>query len=161
MKRAALLALLLTIITTGTVLAFTWQRGTVSLDAQAQLTNAIAAEHRRVCGGSLSVNSQLVWAARYKAQDMGYRGYFGHAYPDGSRTYHFYPRAGIPYSQAAEILAWNTYPDDLSAGVAFSAFMGSTSHRAAIRNCAYTRFGVGTFKVASGKHYYAVEFTRP
>ena len=162
MKRAAILALLLTIATTGTVLAaFSWTRGTVSTTTQGQLANAIAAEHLRVCGSALSTNGQLTWAARYKAQDMGYRGYFGHAYIDGSRTWSFYPRAGVSYTQAAEILAWNNYPDDISANAAYQAFMSSSSHRGAIRNCAYTRFGVGTFKVAGGKKYYAVEFTRP
>ena len=158
---AAPAALLLIILTAGIVLAFTWQTGTTNVDPEAQLRSKINAAHYRACGRYLTHDLRLRTAARYKSVDMAYHGYFAHAYPDGRRTWDFYPRAGIGYSRAAEILAWNTYPDNDAAKGAFSQFMGSTSHRGVILSCTYTRFGAGAFKAANGKRYFSVEFVRP
>jgi uncharacterized protein YkwD len=161
LRRLAIALLLVVLVPATALAALSWRTGTVNGDATNILRDRIAAEHKRVCGASLSHDSQLVWAARWKAQDMGYRGYFAHRTPDGKMVWDFYSRAGIPWRNAGEILAWNTYPDAESPGVAYRQFMDSSGHRARIRDCTYTRFGVGVFKVASGKKYYAVEFTRP
>jgi uncharacterized protein YkwD len=162
MKFKFLIGIVLALFISGTaVAAVSWVSGTVNQTAQDQLISLIKAEHDRVCSNSLSHNSQLVWAARYKAQDMVYRGYFSHASPDGKYIRQFYNRAGISWSSSAEILAYNSLPDSSSAKGAFNQFMNSTPHRNVIRSCTYTRFGVGVFKNKAGRKYYAVEFTRP
>lgn len=163
MRRRLLIAVLLVALFPATALAthFWWRAGTVHATPQNELRDLIAAEHRSACGSDLAHDAQLIWAARFKAQDMGYNGYFGHTTSSGKAMWDLYARAGVPWSSASEILAWNNYPDDSSAAAAFRAFMSSASHRSAIRNCTFTRFGVGVFRVAGGKKYYAVEFTRP
>lgn len=157
---AITLALVLTALLAGTALGATiWRGATVGVTEGYALRDLINAEHHRVCGSYLVNDAQLVWVARWKAQDMGYRGYFAHAALDGSHVWDFYDRVGIPWSKGTgEILAWNSYPDDYAASVAYSQFMASSSHRAAIRNCAFDRFGVGSFK-AGTKRLFAVEFT--
>lgn len=154
--------MLLALILPATTIAshISWRTATVNGPATYELRDLIKAEHKRVCGKTLTHDSQLVWAARYKAMDMGYRNYFAHKLQDGKMVWDFYATAGIPWRNGGEILAWNNYPNHDSARAAYRQFMGSSSHRAVIRDCTYTHFGVGAFKVASGKKYYAVEFTR-
>lgn len=156
---AAALALLLG---AGTVsAALIWGNATVNVTVQRQIEQLINAEHLRVCGKYLSHSSQLRTIARWKATSMGIRDRMSHYTVDGRRTFDFYAQAGIPKTYGAgEIIAVNNYPDDQTARVAFNGWMGSTSHRAAIRNCDYDRFGVGTFKTAGKSNkWYAVEFT--
>ena len=160
-RRALILAILLALIAAPVLAAGVWRRGTVNEDATTVLRDLIATEHHRACGRDLVHDSQLVWAARWKAQDMGYRGYFAHRDRTGHYTWHWYSRAGVSWrGGAGEIIAWNTYPDAESGEQAFRQFMGSRTHRALIQRCGYERFGVGTFR-AGDKRLYAVEFTDP
>lgn len=159
--RRVLAALVLTLVISGTAAAVdAWRTATVYLPAEATLRTLIANEHYRVCGRALGWDSQLIWTARWKVTDMGLRGYFAHGSTDGFRVWQGYARTGIPYTYAAEILALNYNSDDTAATAAFKAFMASSSHRAVIRSCTYTRFGVGAYK-AKTRHLFAVEFTRP
>lgn len=162
MKRALVTAVLLLVLATGTVsAAIVWRSATSNQGPEATLGNLIDAEHQRVCGRALSSDSRLVWMARYRSTDMVLAGYFGHRNPvTGKRVFDLMAKAGIGYSSAAEILAWNTYSDDESAVFAYSQFMGSSGHRAAIRSCTYTRIGVGDYRVGS-KRMYTVLFTEP
>jgi uncharacterized protein YkwD len=154
---------LLALLIVAPVFAATWRYATVSGTPEGVIRDLITAEHEARCAGSITADSQLIWAARYKAQDMAYRDRLSHAFVDGARMWDFYDRVGIPHSGgSAEILAWNTYPIDVSPTVAFNGWMGSSGHRAVIVSCTYTRFGVGAFlsKDKNGK-WYAAEFTRP
>lgn len=156
------LMLIVSLVGTGVALGATisWKKGTVNMDAATIMRDKIAARHTEVCGTSLVYDSQLIWIARWKAMDMGYRNYFGHKTPEGKYTREFFDRAGIPWRYGTgEILAWNSAADNDSPGMAFNQFMNSFPHRSVIQNCAYERFGVGTFKRADGHRYYAVEFT--
>jgi uncharacterized protein YkwD len=139
----------------------TWRTGTISRTAARELGNRIAAEHLRVCGRALVWDMQLRDVATWKAQDMGYHDTFSHRDEAGHVAWDFYARAGIPNAGgSAEIIAVNTWSVTDSPRVAFLGWMGSDSHRAAIRSCTYTRFGVGAFRTRD-KKWYAAEFTRP
>jgi uncharacterized protein YkwD len=144
------------------VAAIVWGNATVASGPEYDLGGRINAEHKRVCGGaSLSNDARLIWSARYRSSDMVMNGYFAHVNPwTGRRVWDLYKRVGIGYSFAGEIIAWNSYSDDQSALGAYNQFMGSTSHRAVIRDCHYTRIGVGAYK-AGTKRMFTVEFIRP
>lgn len=162
MKRALVAAVLLVALATGTVsAAIVWRSATTNSTAEAVLRYLIAAEHQRVCGSTLANDARLVWMSRYRSTDMVLNGYFAHTNPvTGKRVFDLMAKAGIGYSHAAEIIAWNTYSDDLSPKATYSQFMSSSGHRSAIRSCAYTRFGVGDYKVGT-KRMYAVLFIKP
>lgn len=143
-----------------------WVVGTPSLSYENVLWDLINDEHQRVCGAFLQGDVTLDSYSRYKAADMGWHNYFAHADESGQNYWQLYPFGGITYSgtNASEILAYNTYDDALSPGAAYNAFMASSPHRNAIRNCTFTEFGVGSFKQLNGttfKRYWAVEFIRP
>jgi hypothetical protein len=161
MKRAVALALLLLTFTAGPVMAaIAWRNATTNDAPEHQLAVLIVAEHERVCGSSLANDTRLVWTARYRATDMVLNDYFAHRNPWTQRRVFDHMRAaGITYAGAAEIIAWNSYPDDLSPGAAFVQFMDSASHRGAIQACAYTHRGVGAYK-AGTKRMYVVVFRR-
>lgn len=161
--RALFFGLLLLLLVTGIALAFSWNNASVSVTPESEIVTKIKAEHLRVCGEPLVVQSGLTWAARYKAQDMGYHDKMAHPLSDGRMIWEFYNEAGIswPYG-AGEIVAWNTYPDDQTASVAFNGWMNSPGHRAIIQNCDFDHFGVGAFKTKDGgtlSKWYAAEFT--
>jgi uncharacterized protein YkwD len=162
--RRLILPALLALTVSGAVHAGTgWRVGTVSRDAEHVIRALVVAEHFRVCGKTLRYDSQLVWAARYKAQDMGYRNRMSHTFLDGKRIWDFYAQAGVPRTYGAgEIIGVNTYPDLDSPRVMFRGWMNSTGHRAIIRNCDYDRFGIGAFQTRGGSEgtkWYAGEFT--
>lgn len=154
MKLAALLLAALTTIA--------WTNATTSTTPETTLAGAIVRAHARACGGAvLGHDTRLTWIARYRAIDMLANGYFDHTNPWTHRhSYDYMRRVGIGYHYAAEIIGWNSYPDDLAAGGAFNAFMRSSSHRAAILSCRYTRYGVGDYK-AYGHRMFVVLFIRP
>lgn len=159
--RAAVLAVLLLLLVGTNVLAagLLWRIGTISPSASEQLRNKINREHARVCDGrALVYDGRLAAAAKYKALDMGYRDYFAHQNPQGDRVWDGYDEAGIGWSLAAEIIAWNNSGDP--AARAFDQFMDSAEHRRAIRHCGYRRFGVGSFQTV-GRKLFAVEFIVP
>lgn len=141
-----------------------WVVGTPSFSYENVLADLISDEHARVCGVGLTQQVQLDSYARYKAADMGWENYFAHANEVGHNFWDLYPRGSIEWTAAGEILAWNTVEDALAPGNAYTQFMGSTAHKAAIQNCVYTQFGVGSFKAETStafKKYWAVEFIKP
>lgn len=165
MIQRVVLGTLLALVVTGTTMAaLGWRNATVSADAESTVASLIAAEHLRACGKAIRLNAQLTNAARFKAQDMGYRNRLSHAFVDGKRIWDFYAFAGIarPYG-AGEILAVNNVADGDSPRRAFHQWMESPGHRALIRTCGYDRFGVGAFQAKGGgdggSKWYAAEFT--
>jgi uncharacterized protein YkwD len=93
---------------------------------------------------------------------MAVRDYFSHTIKGTSyNVFHYlYPRYGIRWSRAGEIIAWNTYGDYASVGEAMRGWMASPGHRAIILDCRYTRMRVGSYKLGS-KHLYVALFIRP
>lgn len=147
----------------GMILAVTlaWGNATTSPVAEGQLGSLIARAHAQRCSGALVSDPRLVWLARYRAIDMLANGYFAHRNPwTLRRAWDYMRRVGIAYTYAAEIIAWNSYPNALAASEAFRVFMASASHRGAILSCRYTRFGVGDYK-ARGRKMFVVLFIRP
>ena len=163
--RALFFALIAVLSVTTSVMAVTlWQNATVAPSAEDYIRKHIAAEHYRVCGHAIVFNTKLSWASRYKAEDMGYRNKMSHPLIDGKMVWDFYNNAGIGWTYGAgEIVAWNNWPDDQSAAVAFKGWMNSDGHRAIIQNCDFDHFGVGVFKTkvggGEGGKWYAAEFT--
>ena len=138
-----------------------WRSATTNSGYEHVLRDLIAKEHYRVCKRSLAVDSRLVWMARYRATDMVLNKYFAHKNPwTGRKVWDLLRNAGISWSAGGENIVWNNYPDNLSPNAAMAQFMGSKGHRALIRSCTYTTFGVGGYKVGS-KHMYAVIFLKP
>lgn len=157
-------AIIILLLSSSVALALDWTNAHTSNTAEAQVSGLIQAEHLRVCGTSIGISYQLRDAARYKAQDMGYRNRMTHAFVDGKYIWDFYGFAGIARTYGSgEIIAWNNYPDDQSPTVAFNGWMGSSTHRAIIQSCAYDNFGVGAFQTkgggTEGGKWYAAEFT--
>jgi len=87
----------------------------------------------------------LVWSAEVAAvaqahsADMARRDFFDHINPDGKTPFDRLRRAGIPYSAAAENIAYGT----ASAKRVLELWLKSAGHRANIENCRYTHHGVG------------------
>jgi uncharacterized protein YkwD len=90
----------------------------------------------------LAWSGSLARVAQYRAQDMLNRNYFSHYDPSTGQLafvelLHLW---GIPYSSAAENIAWSTNP---SMAAINTMFMNSSGHRANILGAAYHRVGIG------------------
>ena len=48
--------------------------------------------------------------ARYRAEDMAAKNYFGHAPPDGCDYRCLFNKNGVSMAWSGEVIAWNTYP---------------------------------------------------
>jgi len=156
-----LLGPLLALVLVSSVAAVTeWHRARISGAAARELYALVNAEHKRACGSGLAWNLRLRDAARWKAADMGYHNLLSHADAAGKLTFQLYRSAGLGYSAAGEIIAWNSWPVSESVSVAFNSWMASDVHRAQIRSCTYTQVGLGAFR-AGDKKWYAAEFRKP
>lgn len=85
-------------------------------------------------------NDLLEKAAKLKAEDMAFRGYFSHNSPDGKTPWYWLEQVGYDYKYAGENLAVNFFE---SKDVA-DAWMNSPSHRANIVKKEYTEIGIAT-----------------
>lgn len=86
----------------------------------------------------LSINQNLVSAARAKAQDMIDKDYFAHNSPEGITPWYWIKKAGYSYSFAGENLAI----DFSSSSTIHSAWMASPSHRANILDSNFAEIGI-------------------
>ncbi len=57
----------------------------------------------------LTIDPSLSQVARYRAQDMASRSYFGHAPPDGCDYRCLFTKSSIPMAWTGEVIAWNNY----------------------------------------------------
>lgn len=90
----------------------------------------------------LKINPLLVLAAKYKADDMAAKSYFGHTSPEGLTPWVWFGKAGYSFSYAGENLAI----DFSESADVNTAWMNSTGHRANILNKNFTEIGVATAK---------------
>ena len=157
LTRSAFIALVLSITLAGTTLAFFWRSATLGSTSY-MTTQVIAAETAR-CGDAAAPNTQLIWLARFRVMDLAYRNYFSHTAPDRTSIFNYLTAAKIAWSSAAEVLAWNSYPDDVSEATAWRQLRNSAGHWAIITNCSWTRFGAASFRVGA-RHVYAIVFDR-
>ncbi len=100
--------------------------------------DAFGLRHIRMDGRIRSV-------AQARSLDMAERDYFDHLDPDGKWPWDHLNDAGIGYSEAGEIIAWNmTSPIDDAAATAVSQWMHSTmGHREQVLSGDHNYAGVG------------------
>lgn len=157
---AALLALLLVVQPAA---AWSWAPGSPSVDAERIVRQQINAA--RTARGlplvhwvTYSKRYELRRLVRWRARDMAVRGYFSHRIPPtGARVFDYLDNYGITrWYAAAEVLAWNNFPDALAPKAAVDMWMRSDSHRAALLTRRYNVFAAGTYKLADGRKFFVV-----
>ncbi|MFD7548263.1 CAP domain-containing protein [Streptomyces sp. NPDC059578] len=125
----------------------------------AQVTALVNAQRVRVGCRPVTVDPRLNRAAARHSQDMGLRGYFGHASPEGR---------GVGDRVTAAGYAWSVVGENVAAGprtarAAMDGWMASPAHRANILHCPFTHMGLGVDRAAEaadGPHWTQV-FARP
>jgi len=104
----------------------------------------------------LQFNDKLAATARGHAQDMALYDYCSHDRRDGRQFWQSIRASGYPVSKLAEnVAAGLTTPEE-----AFESLMGSSPHRANIKDPEFTQIGVGHAVSANGvyHHFWAQEF---
>lgn len=87
----------------------------------------------------LKLSQMLAEAARLKAEDMAYRGYFSHTDPEGILPWFWFEQVGYDYKYAGENLAINFSESK----EVMTAWLSSPAHRANILNNKYSEIGIG------------------
>lgn len=96
--------------------------------------------HRQSVGCEpLAWNPAVAGVAQRHSEDMVARAYFAHYNPEGESPFDRLQAAGIPYSQAAENIAYG-YP---SGAAVLEGWLNSPGHRANVENCGLSEHGVG------------------
>jgi uncharacterized protein YkwD len=97
-------------------------------------------DHRESAGcPRLTWNQDVALVALAHSEDMVERGFFDHTNPDGESPFDRLQNAGIPYSGAAENIAWGYS----TATAVLEGWLNSSGHKANIENCSLTVHGVG------------------
>ncbi|MFD5553905.1 CAP domain-containing protein [Streptomyces sp. NPDC127068] len=125
----------------------------------AQVTALVNAQRVRVGCRPVTVDPRLNRAAARHSQDMGLRGYFGHASPEGRSVGDRVTAAGYAWSVVGE----NVAAGPRTARAAMDGWMASPGHRANILHCPFTHMGLGVDRAAEaadGPHWTQV-FARP
>lgn len=154
-----ILAVTTIVATAGT--AFAWGASAFS-PGDEQLLLSLTNQDRTKAGLNALVNdAYLAKEARWRAQDMGDKGYFSHQIPPANKDVFSYMRSdGYCFSVAGENIGYSTYPDDVVSANLEVAFMNSPGHRANILG-KWAHIGVGAYKAADGTALYAVLFSIP
>jgi uncharacterized protein YkwD len=92
---------------------------------------------------AVRVDSRLMAIARARSTDMATKDYFSHTQPDGRNVFDILTAQHITWYDAGEIIAWNNYSMDYTAGIANSQWMSSPGHRAIILSTDFNYVGVG------------------
>ena len=109
----------------------------------------------------LHADARLMAIARARSQDMVANNYFSHTQPNGQNVFDILTAQHITWYNAGEIIAWNNYPMDLTAGVANSQWMGSPGHHALIVSTDFNYIGVGlAYDPATGKKLWTADFIK-
>jgi uncharacterized protein YkwD len=97
-------------------------------------------DHRVSLGCAQQIwNHDVAAVAQAHSEDMVERDFFAHTNPDGDSPFDRLQNAAIPYSGAAENIAWG-YP---TATAVLEGWLNSPGHKANIENCSLTEHGVG------------------
>jgi hypothetical protein len=150
-------AVLLLLVLPATVLA--WDAKTFSASDESRLVTLV--NQRRASAGlsALATDGTLTSVARSRSKRMGDTSTYSHTV-GGATAFDDLRAAGYCFLDAAENIAWNSYPDDQATQVAWQSMTGSSPHLANILGSAYTRIGVGAYKAADGTHVYVLLFVR-
>lgn len=138
----------------------TWPATGPYAPAEADLRARINREHYAACRRYMTNDTQLVAGARWRSKTMATQGWFSHVDRYGHRLGYFLNLFHVSYRYAGEDIAWNAYPPDVSAQGAFASFLTSRAHLALIRDCHFTRVGVGSYRVP-GRIVWTVWFKQP
>jgi uncharacterized protein YkwD len=110
------------------------------VDPEVALFVELMNEHRESVGcPALAWNEDVALVAQAHSIDMVERSFFDHTNPDGESPFDRLQNAGVPYSGAAENIAWG-YP---TAQAVLTGWLNSPGHRANLENCSLTQHGVG------------------
>lgn len=113
----------------------------------------------RVAAGlsALQYNDTMEHYARIKSQDMGDRGYFDHANPEGQYITTQMKADGVSYRAWGENIAYISGQSGNSALATrfMDNWMNSSGHRANILSTNFSSIGVGVYKI--GNTYYATQ----
>lgn len=122
-----------------------------------QLSNQKRAGLGRV---ALRADATLMAIARDRANVMAQTDVMSHIEPNGQKVFDRLTAAGLAWSGAGEIVAWNNYPAEYTAAEAIRAWMASPGHHAIMVSTGYNYVGFGAAMSASGKKYYAGVYAR-
>lgn len=113
----------------------------------------------RVAAGlsALNYNNTMEHYARLKSKDMGDRGYFDHADPEGKYITEQMKSDGVTYRAWGENIAYisGTSGNSALADKFMTNWMNSSGHRANILSTNFTSIGIGVYKI--GNTYYATQ----
>jgi putative cell wall-binding protein len=110
---------------------------------------------------SVIMDPRIEAIAEARSMDMATKHYFSHTQPDGRTAFSMLNTAGISWTRAGEIIAWNSGFGDYqgSADEAASQWHDSAPHYAIITTAAYTAAGVGVaYDSSSGRTYWTAIF---
>lgn len=110
-----------------------------------RVVDLVNQERARVGCAALTVNAQLMTAARLHSEDMAMNNRFSHTGSDGSTVQQRIDAAGYAWSRYGEnIAAGLSTPDAVMFDSAYG-WMSSPGHRANILNCSMREIGVGYY----------------
>ncbi len=112
---------------------------------ESKLIQLINEERVKAGKAPLSVDMEVMNAARLKSKDMTENKYFSHTSPTYGDVWQMLKDLNISYRVAGENIAING-----SVSKAHGAFMASSGHRANILSNSYTHVGVGISKRTNG-----------
>jgi uncharacterized protein YkwD len=118
-----------------------------------RVTELVNVERAKVGLAALKSAELLNMAAAVRAEELERS--FSHSRPDGRSGFTVLAEFNIVYTACAENLALGHE----TPGQVVAAWMDSRSHRANILNPRYNYIGVGIYRDASGRPYWAQVFT--
>lgn len=126
----------------------------VDEDSEKEMFMLIASERKKNNLSTLSASAPLIKLSRAYAKDMLEKGYFSHYTPDGLSPFDRLSQLSIPYTNAAENLA---YAPDVR--LAFSGLMKSPSHKKNILDSSFHKVGIGVIDAGIYGKMFVQEFT--
>lgn len=139
---------------TTVTLHFKTNNGTIDNVSEKKMLVLINLERKKRGVQELTPNYLLTKAARLHAQDMLIRGYFSHYTPEGLSPFDRLEKVSIPYSTAAENLAFAPDVD-----LAVSGLMKSDGHKKNILNPSFHNVGIGVIDAGIYGKMFVQEFT--
>lgn len=129
---------------------------TVSIDddSEKEMFILVNSERKKNNLNTLSASAPLIKLGRAYAKDMLEKGYFSHYTPDGLSPFDRLSQLSIPYTSAAENLA---YAPDVR--LAFSGLMKSPPHKKNILDSSFHKVGIGVIDAGIYGKMFVQEFT--
>jgi len=106
----------------------------------------------------LTMDPSLSQVARYRAEDMAAKSYFGHAPPDGCDYRCLFNKNGVSMAWAGEVISWNNYPQKGTVQATIRMWRDSPGHFGVITNRCFARMGTGAATAADGRIYHVAVF---